>query len=176
MDNTPKRTVTPVRFNDHALERIKERAPGLAVDQDLARHIGVNYQTAASVSQQPIRGPSPFRVIELPCDHSVYAFCNKDETGEIVVYTVLTAEAVARSLTSGTWTVEPPAVLVDHTFIVTWYGSGEAFQLQGCLNLNAVRSLAQKLVDTGVREEDIQVWSPDANVRIRTHRIVTVEK
>jgi hypothetical protein len=176
MDNTPKRTVTPVKFTDHALARVMERAPGLMVDQDLARHIGVNYLTAATVSQQPIRGPAQFRVVELSCDTSVYAFCVKEDSGEIVVYTVLTADAVARSLTSGTWTVEPPPVLVDHNFIVSWFGGGESFHIQGCSNLNAVRSLAQKLVDAGVPENNIQVWSPDTNVRVRTHRIVTVEK
>lgn len=175
MDNHTKRVVTPVTFTQHALDRLAERAPSVMVDADLARHIGVNYQTAAAVYQQPIRGPSPFCVIELPSDTSVYALCAKEDD-QIVVRTVLPAEYVARSFTAGIWTFAPTDVLEDHEYILRWRGPGNALRFQSCRDIAALRVLSQKLIDSGVLESSIEVWTRDQTIRIRTHRVVTVEK
>jgi hypothetical protein len=166
--------IVPVTFSEHARERLLERH-GAPPDNALARHIGNGFQLAPLLHQPPIRGPAEFRIVELPGTSS-YALCAM-ESGQLMVYTVLTDLQVLRSFASGVWSSSPVFFRGDDdAYLVSWHGKGGAVRIQGCRSINDVRALVQKLVDADHPEDDIDIWSRDQNIKIRTRRIVALER
>lgn len=163
-----------VLLTAHAKERLRQRSKitEAAALQGVAKH----YDTAVDLHQAAESGPTTFRSVGIPEDPNLWAFCELSGNN-ISVRTFLTADQVAKSISTGAWFTKRVWMDGDQTrpaIILMWehHGSPRIFSAE---NEHVAHRKIQSLIDTGVDPSTVRWWD-EAEITVNVRRVATVLK